>query len=503
MSIGVQSYPELYTMLIGWNLYDELWLLLTKTGLAFIPFIGIVLRNIAQPYQSQEAKDAAGTSLRRMEIDFITTLLIIFLGVSPFIPLDATKVSYTPLCQSDGENNAFHPGDTGTTWDNAFSVPSGDIRVPLWWYAVMAISEGFASSANTMVGCIPNLRKMVTEVDMTKITDPELKQELQRFELECYMPARTQYLKDAQNNASAITTIDNDRTHYGVDDTEWFGSHGFQDTYYQNLHATQPVKGFNYDPSADINADTDKDNPPLYGTPACSSWWSDNETGLKTRLNAALPQNFWDEFKNYVSDDKSQDGVIKKIVNNASATGYQYADNPVSNSHGASILAAVGISFEELTTYPKLYAAAESAPIIQALLLLMIYTFLPFALVFSGYRASSFIAGAVIIFSIIFWSFIWHLVSYADASLMQAFYGKDNFFKNVSPNQALTDMIIGTLLIIAPLFWFVFMGSMGIAVSNVVSGAFNKMNDVGGNSAGSGGAALGNAAKTAATAAVL
>ena len=45
MSIGVQSYPELYTMLLGWGLYDKLWQLLTQTGIAYVPFIGIILKS--------------------------------------------------------------------------------------------------------------------------------------------------------------------------------------------------------------------------------------------------------------------------------------------------------------------------------------------------------------------------------------------------------------------------------------------------------------------------
>src|SRR6516165_8094125 len=123
MNIGVQSFPELYTMLIGWNLYDQLWTLLSQTGLAFLPFIGIVLRNMAKPYESQETKDAASTSLRRMEVDIIITLLIIFLGVAPFISLSPTMISYTPVCQPNGQNNSYTPGNTQTTWDNAFTVP--------------------------------------------------------------------------------------------------------------------------------------------------------------------------------------------------------------------------------------------------------------------------------------------------------------------------------------------------------------------------------------------
>src|SRR5208337_3725150 len=123
MMLGVQSYPELYTFLMGWHLYDQLWDLLAKTGIAFLPFIGIFIRNTAGPYASQETKDAASTSLRRIELSLIGTLLIIFFAVAPFVPLDPAKVSFTPLCQPNGQNKTYHPGDTQTTWDSAFVVP--------------------------------------------------------------------------------------------------------------------------------------------------------------------------------------------------------------------------------------------------------------------------------------------------------------------------------------------------------------------------------------------
>lgn len=172
MSIGAQSYPELYTMLMGWNLYDQIWDLLSQSGLAYLPFIGIVLRNMAQPYTSQETKDAGSTSLRRMEVDFIGTLLFIFFGVSPAFLLDPSLVSYTPLCPVDGKSKAVHPGNTGTTYDSAFTVPSTETRVPIWWYAVMAMSEGITSAANTMVGCVPDLRSMVIQADWPGLPTP-------------------------------------------------------------------------------------------------------------------------------------------------------------------------------------------------------------------------------------------------------------------------------------------------------------------------------------------
>ncbi len=474
MSIGVQSYPELYTMLLGWNLYDQIWDLLSQSGLAYLPFIGIVLRNMAQPYTSQETKDAGSTSLRRMEVDFIGTLLFIFFGVSPAFLLDPSIVSYTPLCPVDGQNNTVHPGNTGTTYDSAFTLPTTETRVPIWWYAVMALSEGITSGANTMVSCVPDLRSMVTQANMARITDPELKQEVAQFEQDCFVPARTQYLADSHTNAATIPVINSNQSEYGSDDTEWAGSHGFSQTYYQNLKAAQPVKGFIYESSQDINADTNEDNPPAYGTPTCDQWWNDSQNGLKNRLEKVMPTSYFSEFAQ-LKDERTKDDLLKEIIFNN--TGYDKANETVGDNGYSNLAAGLGEWFQQLDTYPKLYAAAQAAPIIQALLLLMVYAFLPLALVFTGYKPGSFISGAVIIFSLIFWSFIWHLVSWTDTTLMNALYG-NSWFSHQSPNATLVDMITGTLIIVAPLFWFSFMASMGVAVGDVVTLAFNKLNSV-------------------------
>lgn len=503
MMLGVQSFPELYTTLIGWNLYDQMWALLSSTGIAYIPFIGIVLRNMVKPYESQEPKHAASTSLRRMEIDIIGTLLIIFFGVAPFIPLDPSLVSYTPICQASGQNNTYHAGDTGTTWDSAFTVPTSGIYVPLWWYGVMSISEGFTSAGNTMVGCTMNLRKMVTEVNLSQVTDPTLKQEVQQFANDCYVPARTQYFQDSKNNTDSITTINNDRKTFGDDDTDWMGSHGFQQTYYQNLKASQPVIGFPYDPSNDINADTNKNNPPAYGTPDCSTWWNDSQNGLKNKLYTALPKDFSNEYAPFFANDPNgilKDDVIERIIAN-NDTGYQKANNTVGDWSTAHAAEAVGDWMSQMSAYPKLYAAAEAAPIIQALLLLMVYVFLPFALVFSGYKPGAFLTGAAILFSLIFWSFIWHLISWVDTTLMNALYG-DSWFAKQSPSATLADIITGTLIIVAPLFWFSFMGAMGVAIGDVVARAFGSLNQVGEVAAAKGTQAMESTAKEVGSAAV-
>jgi hypothetical protein len=497
MSIGVQSFPELYTMLMGWDLYDKLWNLLTQTGLAFLPFIGMILRNVTQSYIAH--RDTGQIALRTMEMNLIVTLLLILLAVSPCIPLSAHAVSYSPVCGTD-QGQTYHPGDTGTTYDKAFSVPTDNVTIPIWWYAVISVSEGMTNAANTMVGCVPNLRKMVTQVDMAQISDPEVKQEIQDFETMCYMPARTQFNQDKQaNNATNLDRIESNVKEYGVEDTEWLGSHGFSDTYYQNLKAARPIPGFPYEANQDINADVNQKNPPAYG-PSCKDWWNDSQYGLKNRLYQVLPKSFSDEFKNYLNDVKTHDDVVKRIVSNSS-NGFENANTTIGDNGYSHIVSALGIWVHQMEEYPKLYAASQAAPIMQALLLLMIYVFLPFALIFSSYRASAFVTGAMLIFSVIFWGFIWHLVSWTDNALMQALYS--GWFSKQSAGATLTDMIIASLVIFSPLFWFIFMGAMGVAIGDIVSGFSMGINKMGERAANKGSEAVKGAATMAGKAALL
>jgi hypothetical protein len=475
MSIGAQSVPELYTVLMGWDLYDKLWALLTQTGLAYLPFISMILRNVTESYIAHH--HTGQTAVRTMEVNLIVALLLILFAVSPCIPVSAHTISYSPVCSSD-QSETYHAGDTGTTYDKAFAIPTGNVTLPIWWYAVISVSEGITHAANTMIGCVPNLRKMITQVNMAKISDPEIKQELQDFETMCYIPARTQFNQDKQiNRATNLNRIETDVKEYGVEDTEWLGSHSFNDVYYQNLKASHPIPGFPYAADQDINADINQKTPPAYGTPSCQEWWKDSDYGLRNRLYQILPKLFLEEFKSYVGNITTQDDIIKRVISN-NADGFDNANTTISDHSYSHVVSALGIWIHQMEEYPKLYAASQAAPILQALLLLMMYVFLPFALFFNSYRASTFITGGMLIFSVIFWGFIWHLVTWMDSTLMQALYS--SWFAKQGAGATLADMIIASLIIFSPLFWFIFMGAMGVAVGDIVSGfsmGINKMGE--------------------------
>ena len=56
--MSVTGYLALYTTLIGWQQYQNLWNLMVGVGLVFIPFVGIVMTSFLEPFESQEPKSA-------------------------------------------------------------------------------------------------------------------------------------------------------------------------------------------------------------------------------------------------------------------------------------------------------------------------------------------------------------------------------------------------------------------------------------------------------------
>jgi hypothetical protein len=75
-------------------------------------------------------------------------------------------------------------------------------------------------------------------------------------------------------------------------------------------------------------------------------------------------------------------------------------------------------------------------------------------------------------------------VSWTDSALMQALYS--GWFAKQGAGATLTDMIIASLVIFSPLFWFIFMGAMGVAIGDIVSGFSMGVNKIGDNAASEG-----------------
>jgi hypothetical protein len=66
--MSVTGYLALYTTLLAWQQYQNLWSIAVGTGLTYLPFIGIVLSTTAGPFTSMDAKDVVQIIVRRTEM---------------------------------------------------------------------------------------------------------------------------------------------------------------------------------------------------------------------------------------------------------------------------------------------------------------------------------------------------------------------------------------------------------------------------------------------------
>jgi TraG-like protein, N-terminal region len=426
----VESYLELFTTLFGWQQYNNLWSVLSDTGIVFLPFLFILAKNFVGPATSMEAKDASATSVRRMEIDIALALTVVVLAAQPFITLSPGVLTYEKPC---GAGTAVTPGASGTTYDSTFASILTTTNVPIWWYGMMALSAGATHAAVNGIGCVADLSGYRLDIDKTRIQDPTLLAELGQFVQDCFIPSRSKYYREKPNVAALLAT-------FGARDPEWFGSNVYRQTpgYYDQYRASTPVTGWPYAPARD----TEYETPPANGRPFCKEWYEDPTIGLRQKLLDQVPPTLRSQalnilatvgFGTYTATDMEND-TIKSVVTSTLAAAPANSDfSTTYNDEGlfkASLLpvnlplvgAGLGTAWEQLSFSPMMYAVRSGAPIIQSLILLAIYMLLPLALVFSSYSWSMVITGSIAIFTVKFWSYLWHAAKWLEDNLARALY---------------------------------------------------------------------------------
>lgn len=454
-SLGVQSVPELYGLLLGFQYYDRTWDLLVKTGVAFVPFISLIItHSVDLMMQTSQAAQAVPLSIRRLSVDSLICLLVIMLACVPCMPLQP-------------HYNLSTNQHTGTTFDHTLALTPQHmttVKVPLWWYGVMAVSEGITQALRQPLTKAISLRTLITTVHLTTVHDPLLRRQLQQFYRQCYLPAHHKWVTAQRQTTVPIRSSlpVNLIQPQSADDTHWLGSHRLLATpgYYDQFYAEQPVPGFAFHPETDW-PQAQLGQKPQWGQPSCKAWWQDSDYGLQAQLVAQLPHGTFSQLKEALLGKYPAwiDQVTQSLLRH---TGYKNPNRLVGEVSYGHVAEVVGVMKNTLTSYPKLYAVLQAAPLIRGLLLLLFYALLPFALVGSRYRLKALLAGSTLLFSLIAWSYLWQLIQWLDQALIQALYGTGLF--QYTPQAFLADSIIGLLMILAPFFWFTLMGVFGLAV---------------------------------------
>ena len=477
--MNVSSAIEIYTAVLGWLLYDGIWDILSDTGLLYVPLVAAFIRNWGFAWRMQGI-EAAETIIRNNWMDIIIMMTVIALAGVPVFTVSPAGISHTTPCGGTSVSG----GSTGTLYDKAFAAIDGQsAQVPVWWDATLAIANGINNAAVALIPCSPDLRTYAYRLDNARVSDPDLRRQLELFTRDCWQKARAKYM--AEHTVLPAT--------YSSEDIDWIGSQFFQDTdgFYGNsnlnlsIRASEEIPGFAYNASRDT--EYQPGFIPANGRPECKDWWDNAVSGLRPKLLALVDPEAITQANIEIGDIvMAQNALVRKVIEpDREAFGRLLNIDNYGNPYGADSnaltkgVAGLGLDKELLFWRPKIYALRQAAPIGQSFILMGIYLFLPFILLFSGFSIEVLYTTTVAIIGIKFLTPIWTLAVWIDNHMMEGL-GLQWFAFTFDDDKATTMTILNLvamlMFVVLPFLWFMAIGWAGITIHKTME-AFKGVNN--------------------------
>ena len=209
--MNVSSAIEIYTTVLGWLLYDGIWDILSDTGLLYVPLVAAFIRNWGFAWRMQGI-EAAETIIRNNWMDIIIMMTVIALAGVPVVTVSPAGISHTTPCGGTPVSG----GSTGTLYDKAFAAIDGQsAQVPVWWDATLAIANGINNAAIALIPCSPDLRTYAYRLDNARVSDPDMRRQLELFTRDCWQKARAKFM--AEHTVLPAT--------YAPEDIDWLVPH--------------------------------------------------------------------------------------------------------------------------------------------------------------------------------------------------------------------------------------------------------------------------------------
>ena len=531
--MGVSSYFEFVTVLFGWVVYDRLWSVLNDTGIVYLPFFVIVLKNMLESRRAGDDEGSAAVqSLKKSETDVVVAIVVMFLAAVPFTEVRLGEMSYVrptlDCAVAERIDRGAEPGEvnglaTGTAYDAPLATLSGETgRIPIWWGFVHVVSKAVVAAGTAAIPCTGDVVRLSMSLGGDTVEDPLLLRELADFTVDCHRPAVSRMYNGGPNGGSLEARRNMD----------YPGSRFFLDThgYYNVLYSRRDRPAF---PRVDT-----RDSGLEGSHPTCREWWRDGANGLRARLLAEIDQATRDELVYDAgavfreehpgsSVGELEDMLLRKYLAHrsgdrigVSSVSYEpgVAENyrmGAAGRHGAlggaihatadvidDVLsmgaAGLGMVLQGPGNIAAGVAVREGMPIFLALLLMVFVAVLPFLMVFSRYDLTVLVTLTLVFFGLQFFYVLWGMAFWADNHLHEALTGPASAPK-ANPIQGLVALWVQRFLyIVFPMVWLVAIGWVGVKAEGLMSG-MSKMADSAARAAQSGGDAAASAAKTAAT----
>jgi hypothetical protein len=498
----------------GWAFANIIGSVLVGTGLFAVPFLLLAFQTWREAKESAAAGAAAVGLSEAIQVKIILSIFVFVFAfcTTPFTTLSPGNLCYPPPPTANNPNpGCVTPGSTNTTYDslpqggsNDLSTMSGTLEsVPMWWYLVMALSAGLNDAfRGGITNAQTNLRDVASLARMAAIEDPKVLANIQRFFSECYIPARSQYMRMDKSalSAESLLIIDTSNKEYGPTDVDWMGSKLFQTDpqFYQSMHALKPVSGFALDPNdpnvANVGTDPNTGPLPVNGYPSCEQWWTDPDAGVRagilsqsqstySSVMGALSSSLSQLFPSSSDDDRADAMARIATINSppswVDSTHIMGAETGIGTRSWRFVGGTVGMMFTGstwLATFMGYIHMTAALPMFQALTLLCIYTLLPLIVLLSGYKIEVMFYGAMAIFTVKFWSVLWFIANWMDNNLLNslnATSGISSFVNNVYHGslykQPILDILLFGMYVGFPLIWSAMMAWIGIRVGSVLT----------------------------------
>ena len=176
MTLYTTDYLEYYLTLVSWIVNNGIWSVLVASGVFAVPFLAIVIQEWlkARAEGADEGNKGVLSSARIENRVFVAIVVIMFAGI-PFIDVDLNIIRYDQSRSTQCQVSVPEPTDTG--WSQSFStINNQSAKVPVWWFAMHAISRAITGASVAAIPCGTDLRQIRMDIDATRIDDPVLAQ---------------------------------------------------------------------------------------------------------------------------------------------------------------------------------------------------------------------------------------------------------------------------------------------------------------------------------------
>ncbi len=514
--MGVSSYFEFVTTLFGWVMYDQLWNVISGSGLVAIPFIVVLVSNISSSKRAGDDEGSAGIqSLKKTEIDIVLMIGVIFLAAVPFSTVNLSEMHYAKPAYdcsvadqiANGAPATVSGNATGTTYDATLQTLSGETgRIPVWWSAMHVLTKAVVAASIASIPCTGDLAAVNMQLENDSFTDPRVAKEVQEFIGDCYMPAKSQFIRQ---DKSVLTTEERDSINY-------LGSSYFANTpgYYDKFYSRKPRDDWAFDAVRDGGYEH---HSPA-GHPTCKEWWDDSSSGIRGKVLKAVDQDIIDEHvyntnnlvqqstRNNLNVVDREDVYLRKVLaiqnSRANISGYtndvsvSYAPKRdfnglqnIADTTGSMLLegaSTVAASIGMVVSAPSNLAGGvvirEGVSIFVSIILMMFVVVLPFLMLFSLYKLSTLLTLTLVFFSLHFFYFLWAVAFWVDNSLIAAIMSSPNgsgVFTAVT-NPVQTSIIVWSqriLYVAFPMIWMSSLTWVGIRAANALSQSLSGMSE--------------------------